>query len=363
MSRRIVPQGALLIACVCLAIAIPAQARADAISSSGLEVAPALTDDDGQEATNVSGISCQPADGGSNICLVIDDQGRLAQAAVIEGTKLRGGGKIKLIGKGGPPSDIVGKEPVVDECSEKAAKFKDLDGEAVAHYKQDFYVVGSHGCSRNSNKFRASSFILARVPDAVVAQAAAADPKSPDEKGPVATSYRLSEALLVAPRAKGFFARDLMTKNGLNVEGLAAVGGRLYVGLRAPVVNGTTFLVDVDLDALFDAGRTIALGTEVREIELDFLDGRGIRDLAVMGDGRLLVLSGPAQADAASFALHTFDPKTRASKRLGELGDVPSGSKAEGIHVLAETPGKLEAVIVFDGSKSGGARRYSIGLD
>jgi hypothetical protein len=38
MSRRIVPQGALLIACVCLAIAIPAQARADAISSSGLEV-------------------------------------------------------------------------------------------------------------------------------------------------------------------------------------------------------------------------------------------------------------------------------------------------------------------------------------
>jgi hypothetical protein len=69
----------------------------------------------------------------------------------------------------------------------------------------------------------------------VVVKAAAADPKTVDEKGPVATSYRLSEALLVAPRVKKFFAQDLMTENGLNIEGLAVVGGKLYAGLRAPV--------------------------------------------------------------------------------------------------------------------------------
>jgi hypothetical protein len=53
-----------------------------------------------------------------------------------------------LIGKDGPPADIVGKEPTVDNCSRKNDKFKDLDGEAVAHDQQSFYVVGSHGCSQ-----------------------------------------------------------------------------------------------------------------------------------------------------------------------------------------------------------------------
>jgi hypothetical protein len=341
----------------------PDRVYSASIKSFDFEIAAILTDDDGNEATNISGVSCLAPEGSKHVCLVIDDQGRLAQAATIDGSRFKGGGKIKLFDKVGPPADIVGKAPVLDNCSEKAAKFKDMDGEAVAHYKQDFYIVGSHGCSRNSNKFRTSSFILARVPDVVVAKVAAGDPKSTDESGPIATSFRLSEALLVSPHAKELFSQDLMTKNGLNIEGVAVVEGKLYAGLRGPVINKKAYLIEVDLDTLFDVGRTISLGTEVREIELDFLDGRGIRDLAVLEDGRLIVLSGPAQADAMSFALHSFDPKNGVSKPVAELGDVPSGAKAEGIHVLAQEPSKLEAVIVFDGPKSGGARRYSIELD
>jgi hypothetical protein len=185
------------------------------------------------------------------------------------------------------------------------------------------------------------------------------------DKGPVATSYRLSEALLVAPHAKEFFARDLMTKNGLNIEGLAVVDGKLYAGLRAPVVKKNAYLIEVDLDALFDAGRSISLGKEVREIELDFLEGRGIRDLAVLADGRFLVLSGPAQADGASYALHSLDPKNPRKmdpKLVAIFDDLPPDSKAEGVHVLAQEPSRLEVVILFDGSKNGGPRRYSIEL-
>jgi hypothetical protein len=360
MSKRIMARGGPILTCALLTMAMPDHARAASIQSFDFEIVAALTDDDGDEATDISGVSCLPPDGGKHVCLVIDDQGRLAQAATIEGLKLRGGGKIRLISKGGAPADIVGQEPIVDECSEKAAKFKDLDGEAVAHYRQDFYVVGSHGCSRNGNKFRASSFVLARVPDQIVSKVAAADSKSVDENGPIATSYRLSEALLVAPHVKEFFARDLMTKNGLNIEGLAIIDGKLYAGLRAPVVDTKAYLIEVDLDALFDAGKSIALGKEVREIELDFLGGRGIRDLAALGDGRLVVLSGPAQADGTPFALHFLDPKTNIAKPIAVLGDVPSGAKAEGLHVLAQSPKGMDLVIMFDGPKSGGARRYSI---
>ena len=355
-----------ILASVLLALSTPCVAHAASIKSAAMEVDAPLTDDDGNEATDISGVSCLPPNGEKHICLVIDDQGRLAQAATIEGSKLRGGGKIRLIGKGGPPADIAGKEPDVDECSEKAAKFKDLDGEAVAHYKQYFYVVGSHGCSRNSNKFRASSFIIARVPDEVVVKAAAADPKTSDDKGPVATSYRLSEALLVAPHVKEFFARDLMTKNGLNIEGLAVVDGKLYAGLRAPVLKKNAYLIEVDLDALFDASRTISLGKEVREIELD-LEGRGVRDLAVLADGRVLILSGPAQADGSSYALHSLDPRKKDSdkmepKLVAILDDLPPDSKAEGVHVLAQEPSRLEVVILLDGPKSGKPRRYGVEL-
>jgi hypothetical protein len=94
-----------------------------------------------------------------------------------------------------------------------------------------------------------------------------------------------------------------MTENGLNIEGLAVVGGKLYAGLRAPVILKKSYLVGVDVDLLFDGARPIA-DKAVDEIELD-LGGRGI-DLAVMTGGRLLILSGPAQAGVASVALHAW---------------------------------------------------------
>ena len=348
----------LLVASVLLAMAMPCTAAS--VKSAGMEIAAPLTDDDAEEATNISGISCLTPAGGKHVCLVLDDQGRLAQAATIEGSKLKGGGKIRVIGKDGPPADIVGKEPTVVNCSKKKDNFKDLDGEAVAHDGKSFYLVGSHGCSRKSDKFRASSFVLARIPDEVIAKAADADAKTVDDKGPVATTYRLSEALLVAATVRTSFAQDLKTKKGLNIEGLAIVDGTLYAGLRAPVVGTKAYLIAVDVGLLFDAARPIA-EKDVREVDLD-LGGRGIRDLAVLSDGRLLVLSGPAQAEAVSFALHAFDPKSKSVSPIGELKEIPSDAKAEAVHVLAQEPTALDLVIMFDGPKGGAPRRYVIDL-
>lgn len=246
------------------------------------------------------------------------------------------------------------------KCSAgKDNDFKDLDGEAVALDDKYFYVVGSHGCSRNSNKFRASSFILARISiDAV--KTAAAGPNNIDAIGKKSTSYRLSKALLAAPTLKDYYALDLMTKNGLNVEGLAVVGGRLFAGLRAPVIGKKAYLVAVDRDWLFDADRPIAMA-DIREIDLD-LGGRGIRDLAVLADGRLLALGGPAQSNDLSFALYVVEPASKTATPIVDLVDIPDGGKAEALQILAQGPTTLDLLVLFDSAKGGAPRRYLIDM-
>jgi hypothetical protein len=131
-----------------LALAIPCAVRATSIKSSVMEIVAPLTDDDGQQSDDISGVNCLDPQGDKRVCLVVDDQGRLAQAVTVEKSALTGRAKIRLIGKGGPPADIVGKEPTVDNCSKKNDKFKDLDGEAVARDGKNFYVVGSGGASK-----------------------------------------------------------------------------------------------------------------------------------------------------------------------------------------------------------------------
>jgi hypothetical protein len=359
---KIIRRNALAALAV-IALTTPCAMRAASIKSSSVGVAAPLTDDKGKQSNDISGISCLEPQGEKRICVVIDDQGRLAQAATIEGSTLTGQAKIRLIGKDHAPVDTVGKEPAFDpkvvKCSAREDDFKDLDGEAVALDDKYFYVVGSHGCSRNSNKFRVSSFILARVPIDVV-RTAAGVPNNIDTITPKSTSYRLSEALLAAPTLKDYYALDLMTKNGLNIEGLAVVGDKLYAGLRAPVIGKKAYLVAVDRDWLFDADRPIA-EAGIHEIDLD-LGGRGIRDLAVLADGRLLALGGPAQSDDLSFALYAVEPTSKTTTPIADLVDIPDGGKAEALQILAQDPATLDLLVLFDSAKGGAPRRYLIDM-
>src|SRR5262249_9607416 len=123
-----------------------------------LHVESSLTDDDGEVATDISGMACMPSVSATRSCLVINDQDRSAQFVTIEGDRVIGGPRLPLIEKQ-PPDAIIGQEPREVDCSGGKAKFKDLDGEGVAFAESYYYVAGSHGCSRNKDKFRLSSFI------------------------------------------------------------------------------------------------------------------------------------------------------------------------------------------------------------
>src|SRR5580693_1407000 len=87
--RKTLQSNALAISML-LATILPCAARAASIKSSAVEIASPLTDDDGQPSGDISGVSCLQPQGAKRICLVIDDQGRLAQTATFEGSTLTG---------------------------------------------------------------------------------------------------------------------------------------------------------------------------------------------------------------------------------------------------------------------------------
>jgi hypothetical protein len=322
-------------------------------------VASPLTDDEGDVATNISGLACKQTAAGSSKCLVIDDEGRSAQVATIGDGVITAGPRLSLVGKK-PSNDTIGQPPGRIGCSGGEGRFKDMDGEAVAYASPYFYVVGSHGCSRHSDKFHSSAFILARIPEAQVTGASSGQASMFGSAG-VLTTYRLSEALAVAPKVRRYFTMDLMSDNGLNIEGLVVTGGKLFAGLRAPTLDGKSFVVAIDAERLFNANAAID-ESDVRIISVPLGPGRGIRDLALLNDGRLLVLSGPAQDVQVPFEIHVFDPVSEASVLLGTLRELPEAgeAKAEAISVLSQHENILDVLVLFDGLENGGPREYRI---
>jgi hypothetical protein len=86
-------------------------------------------------------------------------------------------------------------------------------------------------------------------------------------------------------------------ENGLDVEGLAAVGPRLFLGLRGPVLRGMAVILEVEprpCEAPPRAAPLARIGPDGRRYRKHFLDlcGLGVRDLCVDGDD-LLILAGP----------------------------------------------------------------------
>jgi hypothetical protein len=300
-------------------------------------------------ATDLSGIACvTAAEPGSRRCLVIDDEGRVAQFADISNATITPRNVVKLFGKSPPPGTF-GSEPQENGCGGND-DFKDLDGEGVAvNSAGAFYVVGSHGCSRKSDLFRGSSFLLLKVEG---------DGASPTVSG----TFRVSEALMRAPTVGTFFTKKLAgSEQGANIEGVASVGGELIFGMRAPVLDDTAILVEVPEDALFSAA-PLPEGA-VKEVPVFLGPHTGIRDLAPLPDGSLLVLAGPSQDENVPYRIFQVDPTQGMGRQLAILADVnESGQrlKAEGLAVLDIDESEIRVVVLFDGAPDGGAREYRL---
>lgn len=327
-------------------------AQPGTIPLTKLEVSGTFKKGSDKTAEDLSGIACLAPQQGKRSCLVINDENRTAQRAALDNDGIAAGALVGLIGKEPNPKTL-GAAPEAT-CKEKD-DFDDLDGEGVAYAEPYFYVIGSHGCSRKKDKFRLSSFILARVNS------------DPAASGEAETTYRVSDLLRRAAPVSEYFGKDLESEKGLNIEGIAAQGDRLWFGLRAPVIGDNAYLVPATISDLFAAGHErSAAKPEALPVKLD---GRGVRDLAALPDGRLLVLAGAPHGPEVPFKLFVVEPGSGASEELGTLAAVEQTvdgkrvvGKAEALGVLEASADRITFVVLFDSLPNGAPHRGAVDL-
>jgi Protein of unknown function (DUF3616) len=153
--------------------------------------------------------------------------------------------------------------------------------------------------------------------------------------------------------------------NGLDIEGLAIANGRLFIGLRGPVLRGWAVILEVELREDHDSPGTLKLknigpNDQLYRKHFVHLGGLGIRDLCVYGDD-LLILAGPTMNVDGPVAILRWpggtDPKEESLVPSGELElvmDLPYGicvDHAEGLTLFAPEDGEpLSLLVVYDSS-------------
>jgi hypothetical protein len=274
----------------------------------------------------------------------------------------------------------------------------EVDVEGLAWAPPYLWMVGSHGRKRGKpdpddgveKAFAAladvdedeNRYLLARIPleedpegGGLVPRRSCADPRDPSA---TLTSARLRgkgqrSALMRAIRKDEHLRRYLKLPgkdNGFAVEGLAAADGRLFLGLRGPVVRGWAVVLEVE-PVPADRPERLKLrkiGPEGRRYRKHFLDleGLGVREITADGDD-LLVLAGPTMGVRAPATLFRWRGATKLEAdsitgrdTLEKLLDLPhdvdgGADHPEGVCCLEDFGGHTRQVlVVYD---SGGPRR------
>jgi hypothetical protein len=287
--------------------------------------------------TNLSGAACAPTVPQFTSCLIVNDEKKYAQFLSIEGRRITPRALIRLVHQ-----DADGNP----------------DAEGAAYADGFFYIVGSHGRGRHSDKRNDSSYAVFRFP-VDKGTGKPAFKVSEDEVVGVKSSTRLRGALRGGDGINDFFNKPL-AKGGVNVEGIAVKNGRMHLGLRGPSIEEHAFILSVDADAVFTKNQS--LDASVRRLKLG--TNAGIRDLASVRDG-LLVLAGPLnEQKEVKPALFHWNEKSGALKRLGELkrpASLQGGAKAEIVLVLHDKPHEpLRVLVMFDGPENGAPTEYLV---
>lgn len=116
------------------------------------------------------------------------------------------------------------------------------------------------------------------------------------EKAKADAGNVLTEALQDDPHLGPFLRFNLPSKdNGFDIEGLAASGDRLFLGLRGPVLRGAAIILELEIQENGSGILTLRpIGPEGQLYKKHFLalTGLGVRDLCLQGED-LIILAGP----------------------------------------------------------------------
>jgi Protein of unknown function (DUF3616) len=274
------------------------------------------------EHRDLSGIACLPDGRG----LIVTDEGSFTQPVVLDRNDRRlsvAGDAVALL-RPGEEADLEGL------CS---------DGER-------FYATGSHALGRKVPDHQPSRHHVYRMR------------LKGDGKGLKCVVSHALEPLLEndALVARHYLKRLNAAERGLDIEGIAVRDGRMLLGLRSPALAGQAFVLSVATTTLF--GDAPSRQQSVERFALPLGEGAGIRDLAAVDDG-VLILSGPStDEDEAPFALWLWRDDQKLV-RLGAFGDLGK-AKAEGLLVLATKDGSYDLLVLFDGVEQGSPHEFRV---
>ena len=286
-----------------------------------------------QPRMNLSGAACAETTPKFKACLIANDEKRYAQFFSIAGKMLSPGALIRM-------SDAD----------------NDPDAEGVAYAKGYFYVTGSHGRSRHSDKANETSYAVFRIP--VDPETGLPKYKFTDKKKApeIDVSDRLREVLPNHPLLKTAYDKPLK-QGGLNIEGIAVRNGRMHFGLRAPSNARSAYIASVDVAAAFT--KADELKSKVTAVELG--DNTGIRDIAAIEDG-ILILAGPTQEETVPYTIWHWSDAGDSLKPLAtlDLKGVDPSAKAEILLPLDVSAASIRVLVMFDGLENGGPRSFDI---
>ena len=235
----------------------------------------------------------------------------------------------------------------------------EFDMEGVAADGDDLYVIGSHSLAREKLKptgnYADNRELMTKIKDEDRSRDAIFHFKLTDEAQIIDQD---AERLFDEIKKDNILGNSLTIpskENGVDIEGVAAKNGILYLGLRGPVLRDNWAIVMVGKFNFPD-------GHELRFLNLG---GRGIRDLAAVDNG-FLVLAGPVGDGDSSYELYHWNGKDCLPGFEGPDGEVTrvgeilptDGGKPEAIAVMSQTDEAWKLLVVQDGVNGG--RLFSV---
>ncbi|WP_417913604.1 DUF3616 domain-containing protein [Candidatus Electronema sp. JM] len=234
---------------------------------------------------------------------------------------------------------------------------KELDIEGICVEGDLAYVIGSHSSKRKKIKKERNwkenreTFHQDKIEDEVSRDWLFRLRLNEDGKELAKDRISLRGIIYNDPALKAFCGIP-SKENGVDIEGLAVKDGWLHVGFRGPVFR----------DNYVPVLRLRWEEPEQYELLYVRLGGRGIRDLATVADG-FLILAGPVGDGTDSYQIYHWNGKDTVPGKdrrpedmgrlclLGEIAPPDEDSKAEGLAVLEERQDSWQLVIAYDGAK------------
>lgn len=239
---------------------------------------------------------------------------------------------------------------------------RELDIEGIAVEGDRIYAVGSHALARkrvkSGNSYEKNLQRLATIKQEPgrkqLFRLTLESNNSVSKREQISLEKIIRNDPILVP-----FTNIPSKENGIDIEGIAVKDGLIHLGFRAPVLrDGFVPVIRFDFDHPEASFRLLYLN----------LEGRGIRDMAAVSDG-FLMLAGPVGDEPRSYRIYHWngrdcipDKDQKQSGKVTLLAEVdpPADGKAEGIAMINEAIKFYNIIVIHDGISGGAPRRYTI---